>query len=202
MISPYRNILRVVALITSCCVAHIYVFAGTTVPASAFTPQTGGTINTTNNQPVVVNGNNVKPGTTVLSGSTIETPAGVGATVQLGFAEVSISPGSEIILDFTPGTNVTVTLRHGCAVIRTVGNAQGRIIRPDGSSVPTGEKKVADACDHEGAPAANPGAGTAGGVGGGINKTALALLLVGAAAAAVTALTLVGRGINPSPSTP
>jgi|SRR5215207_8991414 len=205
MTPTHRNVFRVAALLMAVCVANVYVFAGPVVTAVAdsdtvFAPQTGGTLTTTDNKQVIVNGNRVGAGTTVLPNSSIETPSGVGATVQLGFAEVSISPGSDIVLDFTPGTDVTVTLKRGCVVIRTQGNATGMIIRPDGTSVATGTGKVANACDREGA--AVP-VGTAGAtVGGGIDKALLAVLLIGAGGAAVAALTLAGRGFNPSPSNP
>jgi hypothetical protein len=201
MIPTYRNILRFVALLLALCVAQVYVFAGPVVPvtnsAAAFSPQTGGTLSTTGNKPVTVNGNRVGAGTTVLPNSSIETPEGISATVQLGFAEVVVSPNADIVLDFKPGTEVTVTLKRGCVVIKTVGDAQGTIIKPDGTTVATGTGKVANACDREGG---MPVVGTVGA--GGIDKALLAVLLVGAAGAAVAALTLAGRGFNPSPSTP
>jgi hypothetical protein len=209
MTPTHRNVFRVAALVMALCVANVYVFAGPVVPsvvdadAAYAPPQTGGTLTTTDNKQVLVNGNRVGSGTTVLPNTSIETPPGVGASVQLGFAEVSIAPGSEIVLGFRPGTEVTVTLKRGCVVIRTQGNATGMIIRPDGTSVATGTGKVANACDREGA--AIP-AGTAGGVGatvgGGIDKALLAVLFIGAGAATVAALTLAGRGFNPSPSNP
>lgn len=201
MIPTYRNILRFVALLMALCVAQVYVFAGPVVnvadSATAFSPQTGGTLTTTGNKPVTVNGNRVGAGTTVLPNSSIETPEGVSATVQLGFAEVVISPNAEIVLDFKPSTEVTVTLKRGCVVIKTTGDAQGTIIKPDGTTVATGTGRVANACDREGG---MPVVGTVGASG--IDKALLAVLLVGAAGAAVAALTLAGRGFNPSPSNP
>lgn len=199
-----RKISRLAALLVALCVTNVYVFAGPVVDTnSAHAQQTGGTLTTTDNKQVLVNGNRVGAGTTVLPNSSIETPAGVGASVQLGFAEVSIAPDSEVVLDFQSGTEVTVTLKRGCAVIRTQGNATGMIIRPDGTSVATGTGKVANACDREGAatPAATAG-GVGATVGGGINKALLAVLFIGAGAATVAALTLAGRGFNPSPSNP
>lgn len=204
MTPTYRNTFRVAALLTALCVANVYVMAGPVADAgTAYAPQTGGTLTTTDNKQVVVNGNRVGAGTTVLPNSSIETPSGVGASVQLGFAEVTISPGSDVVLDFQPGTEVTVTLKRGCVVIRTVGNATGMIIRPDGTSVATGTGKVANACDREGAavPVATAG-GVGATVGGGISKALLAVLFISAGAATVTALTLAGRGFNPSPSNP
>ncbi|HZT59160.1 MAG TPA: hypothetical protein VFA21_11080 [Pyrinomonadaceae bacterium] len=197
MFSTRRNIFRAVALFTAVCVAHVCVFAATPDPA-AIVQQTGGTLSTTNNQPVTVNGNSVKPGTTVLTGSTVETPAGIGATIELGFAELQISPGTELVLDFTPGASVKVTLRHGCVSLRVQGDAQGTIITPAGTSVPTGDKKFAQVCDDHGGgtPVVNPGPAVGAS---GINKTVLALLLVGTSSVVVA---LILRGRNPSPSNP
>jgi hypothetical protein len=202
MIPTYRHILRFVALLTALCVAQVYVFAGPVVPvtndsAAAASPQTGGTLTTTGNKPVTVNGNRVGAGTTILPNTSIQTPEGVSATVQLGFAEVIISPGADVVLDFKPGTEVTVTLKRGCVVIKSTGDARGTIIKPDGTTVATGTKRVANACDGEGG---MPVVGTVGASG--IDKALLAVLLIGAAGAAVAALTLSGRGFNPSPSSP
>jgi hypothetical protein len=197
MIPTYKNFFRVAAMLTAFCVAQVYVFAGPVVPSNAFAPQTGGTLKTTDNKPVSVNGNPVGGGTTVLPNSSVETPEGVSATVQLGFAEVIIAPGSDIVLDFKPGTELTVTLRRGCVVIKTMGDAQGTIIKPDGTTVATGKGRAANACDRDGG---IPVVGTVGV--GGIDKALLAVLFVGAGAAAVAALTLAGRGFNPSPSNP
>jgi len=207
MTPTHRNTFRVAALLVALCVANVYVFAGPVVPAnadSAYAPQTGGTLTTTGDKQVLVNGNRVGSGTTVLPNSSIQTPTGVNANVQLGFAEVSVAPGSEVVLDFTPGSEVTVTLKRGCAVVRTQGDATGMIIRPDGTSVSTGASRVANACDREGAAVpAGQGGGVGATVGGtGIDKALLAVLFVGAGAAAVAALTLAGRGFNPSPSNP
>jgi hypothetical protein len=201
MIPTYRNIFRVAALFTALCIAHVYVFAGpvVTVNNSVFSPQTGGTLSTSGNKPVTVNGNNAGAGTTILPNSSIQTPDGVTATVQLGYAEVVVSPNADIVLDFKPDTEVTVTLKRGCVVIKILngGSAQGTIVKPDGTTVATGTNRVANACDREGG---TPVVGTAGV--GGINKALLAVLFVAAGAATVTALTLAGRGFNPSPSNP
>ncbi len=103
-----KNILRAISLFTVFCVLQIYVVAGPTSTAVKSNetkllsaPQTSGMIKTTNNQPVFVNGNSVRPGTTVLSGSTIETPAGVGAILQLHSGNIEILPGTELTVQFT-----------------------------------------------------------------------------------------------------
>lgn len=217
MISPNRNILRVVALLTSCCVMQVYVFAQPTLPranpsAATLKPQVGATFKTTNNLPMLVNGINVKPGTTILSGAAIETTSSAGATVHLDLADVEIAPGSEIAFDFTSEGNSNVMLRRGCVTLRTRENAQGMITTPDGTTTPTGDKKVADVCYREGAasPVVNQGApaqtGTGGGAAGannrGISRALLALLLAGTAGTIFAAAIIASRGDNPSPSNP
>jgi hypothetical protein len=197
---------------------QVFVFAQPTIPrvnasAAPSTPQVGATFKTTNNLPVLVNGINVKPGTTILSGAAIETTPGAGATVHLDLADVEIAPGSEIVFDFTPEGSSKVMLKRGCVILRTRENAQGTIITPDGTSTPTGDRKVADVCYREGAasPVVNQGApaqtGTAGGGAagantGGISRALFALLLVGATGTIFAAAIIANRGDNPSPSNP
>lgn len=198
----YKHIFRTVALFTVFCILHIYVFAGSAAPAANVTeglpalPQASGTIKTTNNQPVIVNGNSVRPGTTVLSGSEIQTPAGVAATLSLGFAIVELSPDSDGMVEFVAGQSVKVTLKRGCALVRVTGDAQGTIIAPDGSTTSTGKNnKQIQICSPS-----RGGIGAAAGTGG-INKALVAVLVVGGAIA-VVAIVLATRGGNPSPSNP
>src|SRR5207245_2949717 len=51
--------------------------------------------------PVTVNGNKARTGDTIFPGAVIETPDGVGATVQLGaLGQLDLSPGSRLTLSF------------------------------------------------------------------------------------------------------
>ena len=209
MVSRYRNIGKWVALLTVFCVLQIYVFAGSTESPTliessvAQSPQVGATLKTTNNQPVTVNGNSVEPGTTVLSGSSIETPSGVGATLKMdGFAVLDMSPDTELTVEFTPGGPVTVTLKRGCVALATMGDAEGTIITPDGGIVKTGERKYAEVCHprRAGGPAVIPGAG--GSAGAGVSTGLVLAVLLGATGGTVAGLSLPARGENPSPSAP
>jgi len=202
MSSRYRDIPKAVALLTVFCVMQVYVFAGAT-PSPAVTelrtnpsPQAAGTLKTTNNQPVVVNGNSVRPGTTILSGATIETPAGVAATVQWSFGTLEIFPVSDLTVEFTADGDVKVTLKRGCAILRTFGSASGVIITPDGKTTETGKDHKADVCYPD-----RGGIGAAAGAGG-IDHSLLAVLIAGGAAGAIAAILLAGGGANPSPSSP
>lgn len=208
MVSRHQNIRKWVGLLTVLCVLQIYVFAGSTdAPTltesrAAASPQTGATLKTTANKPVIVNGNSVKAGTTVLSGSSVETPAGIGATLQMGFAVLDMSPETELTVEFTPGGPVTVTLKRGCVALATMGDAEGTIITPDGGTVKTGERKYAEVCHPKraGAPAVIPGAG--GSIGAGVSTGLVLAILLGATGGTVIGLALPGRGENPSQSTP
>jgi hypothetical protein len=217
MTSQYtRTISKGITLFTVVCVLRIAMFAGAPFSVKAAepgmpVPQTAGTFKSTNNQAIIVNGNNVKPGTTILSGADIETPAGVGATFQLGPSTLRVSPDSALVVEFTANL-VKVTLKRGCIILSTPGSATGIIILPNGSTVTTSDKHDADVCvDRAGTPVVNQGAasnagagaGTGGGVpssAGGISPAIIALLIGGGVA--ITAALLIGRGNNPSPSTP
>ena len=189
MTARYMNILRPVSLFTLICVLHIYVVA---VPNATPAPQASGTLKTTNNQPITVNGNSVTPGTTILSGASIQTPPGVAATLNLGFATIEIAPDSDVLVEFTADGNVKVTMRKGCVTVKTQGNANGSIVSPDGTTTNTGNDHKAEVCYP-----AKPG----GGGGGGFNGTLAALLIAGGGATALI-IALATRGGNPSPSTP
>lgn len=216
----YRDILRTVAVFTVLCVAQVFVFSGATVRAMTGEmsvdpqPQAGGALKTTNNQPITVNGNSVRPGTTILSGSNIETPAGVGATIEVGSATVCVSPNSSLVLEFTAGT-ASVTLKTGCAILTPHGNATGKIVTPDGTSTESRNGQSSDVCfaPNATAPTVNQGAAASSGAcaGGGIvppatasgiNRTVLAVLVAGGGFATLAAILLATGGSNPSPSTP
>lgn len=223
MISRYRTIIRWSALLTAICLMQVYVFAGATdsltLPASTLTPspQTGGTLRTTGSQPITVNGNSVRPGTTILSGSTLETGAGIGATIGLGsLGSVELAPNTKAVLDFS-GQQIKVTVTEGCLIVRyqrgvyaEIDTAQGKVAASDPQPATAG---ALDVCQPAGSPsaivnqgaAANAGAGTGAGAAAaapaGVNGTVLAVLL-GGAGAGIAAISLGTRGGNPSPSTP
>jgi hypothetical protein len=216
MTSLYRMVYRAITLLVTFSVLHVYVLTGA-VKASdpSLKPQATATLKTTNNQSILVNGNSVTPGTTILPGSTVETPAGVGATLQLGFADLDIAPGTELVVEFAGDGSVKVTLKRGCAILKTNTANKGTIMTPDGTSTSTGDQKRADVCFPLGASspivnqgaAANAGAG-AGGIAGttatggtGISNALLVTLLVVGGTTGLV-LYLANRGDDESPSNP
>jgi hypothetical protein len=191
-----------------------------------------GRLTTRGNNPVTVNGNSARSGETIFSGQSIQTPEGVGATVNLpGIGRVDIAPNSNLTVTFESG-KVNVSLSSGCAILTAnrgnVGSVesggstqstegdQGGTIDVCSSTTPGGAPVVgqgaaaaagAGAAGGGSSAAAGTAAATAAGTGGGLG-TGTALVLT---AASVTTFALIAnrvistpcrRGPNPSPGTP
>jgi hypothetical protein len=169
-------------------------------------------LTTRGNQAVSVNGNNVSSGATILSGATIETPDGVGATINLGpLGSIDIAPNSKVMVEFSNG-HVKVTIIQGCAIVRNKRGTFAEIYTEKGlaTSNDANQKQAAvlDVCFPSGAPgpivnqgaAANAGAGAAS-AGGGLSPVALGAIIIGGGTAIAVPVALT-RGSNPSPSAP
>ena len=117
---------------------------GSFVPPQQFIAR----LTTTGNQPITVNGASAASGANLLTGATIETPAGVGATINLGsLGELEIEPGSELTLEFDHNGNVVkVNLRRGCTRLRTNQDVNGQVDTPDGKSTKSDDKRRAAVC--------------------------------------------------------
>jgi hypothetical protein len=189
-----------------------------------------GRLTTRGNNPITVNGNSAKSGETIFSGQSIQTPAGVGATVNLpGIGRVDIAPNTNLTLTFENG-KVNVVLVSGCVILTAdrgnVGSVEagGTTQRTEGE-----EGGVIDVCSStpgaapivgQGAAAAAgsgaAGAGAAAGTAAATTTTAAAgggLFGLGTAgtvgfltaAGFITAAVIIApcrRGPNPSPGTP
>src|SRR2546423_5522023 len=139
-------------------------------------PQIVGKLSTRGNRAIVVNGNNTEAGASILDGATIETPDGTGATISLGaLGEIDLAPNTVAVISFSNG-QVKVTLKRGCAIVRSKQGVNGSIETPDGTTIPADQpdsenRKRADVCFPLGATtpvvnagaAANAGAGAGGG---------------------------------------
>lgn len=188
-----------------------------------------GRLTTRGNRPVGVNGNNAASGETIFSGQSIQTPGGVGATVNLpGIGRVDIAPNSNVRLTFESG-KVHVALASGCAIL-TADRGNAGSVEAGGSTQRTeGEQGgVIDVCTSPtpgGAPVVGQGAASAAGAGagGGTAAGTAATTAAGAgggglfglgtagtiglitAAGIITTAAVVApcrRGPNPSPGTP
>jgi len=106
--------------------SQVYVQAG--LPGTSPAPQRTitATLKTKNNQPVTINGNPAGTGTTILTGTTIETPDQTSAIIDLGDAgTVEIGPNSKIELSFDANGNIQVKLVRGCSVVKKKTNGVG-----------------------------------------------------------------------------
>lgn len=183
-----------------------------------------GRLTTRGNNPVTLGGNSARSGETVFPGQSVQTPAGVGATVNLpGLGRVDIAPNSNVTLSFGDG-KIDVTLVSGCAILTanrgTAGSLEsgGSTQRTEGS-----EGGVLDVCNSTpGAPpiagqgaAAAAGAGAGGGAAAATAAAATGGGLFGlgtagtvgfiASAGIITAAAVIApcrRGRNPSQGTP
>ena len=111
--------------------------SGSVVPGEsvAMTPPSEpmGILTTQGNKEITVNDTNSTGGATIISGASIETPAGVGATVSLGSrGSLEIEPDTKLTVEFDQ-SSVKVMLTVGCGSLRTKKGTTGEISTPKGS---------------------------------------------------------------------
>lgn len=106
--------------------------------------------------PARVDGNDAPDGSSLISGATIETPANVAATIQIGsLGTVELTPGSIIVLHFT-NTNINVVLKQGCSILQTNKGTMGSITDSQGVALKTNSEAkegVAGDPNYRGVPA-------------------------------------------------
>jgi hypothetical protein len=217
--------ITVAALLLTVAVAQLGVAAGfaesnATPSVSEAVPQLLGVLTTSDNKPIMVNGAEATSGASIPSGASIETPAGVGATIRVGpLGRICISPNSKVTVEFdrqgTVGT-IKVTISDGCVILSTLKDTTGTVITAQGTAGQTGPSNNGsiDVCSRSGAAAViNQGAAADAGAGasrldcgdvagaaaappGGIPPAATVAMTAGSG----TALYLLFRGGNPSPS--
>jgi hypothetical protein len=184
-----QKAIKAVALLLVFSIAQVYVQANSAVTSlvkngltANMSPQAiTARLTTRGNQPILVNGNNVSSGGTLLSGATIETPDNVGATIDLGpLGSVDLAPNTKIELQFENG-KIKVKIIQGCAIVKpkkgtaaSVDTDQGTVASStaDGTMTDNNGKKIAalDVCFPAGSnpivgtgAAMNAGAGAGGG---------------------------------------
>lgn len=115
-----------------------------TLGASSARAQSGqltGKLTTEGNQPVVVNGNSMTSGGTILTGAIIETPPGVSAQIDLGpLGSIHIAPGSQVVLDFSDGS-IKLKVIRGCAILRSKKGTEGEVSTEQSVIATTDKKK-------------------------------------------------------------
>lgn len=224
--SSFKNrVVKTTALGLALAVSHIFlnaeiVRAATSRLVAAAAPAQGpaqGRLTTRGNNPVTLNGNSARSGETVFSGQSIQTPAGVGATVNLpGLGRVDIAPDSNVTLSFGDG-KINVNVISGCAVL-TANRGTAGTLESGGNTQRTDVERggTLDNCDSTpggvAAAGAGPGVGAvpagaatvgAGGLG---TATSVALVAASVGTFAVVANRVIStpcrRGPNPSPGEP
>jgi hypothetical protein len=137
-----RRIGLAIAILIVFATAQVYVGVSFAEPGSlvsgesvATAPQQPtGILTTQGNKEITVNGTNSISGATVVSGVSIETPAGVSATVSLGTSgSLEIEPNTKLTVEFEQG-GVKVLLTEGCGSLRTRKGTTGEISTPKGSA--------------------------------------------------------------------
>ena len=156
--------------------------------------QPSGVLSTQGNQPITVNGVSTNAGATILTGAGIETPAGVGASIDFGaMGSLQIDPDSRVMVDFSNG-RIKVTVLRGCVTLRTKQGTRGEVDRAQGVAGTTDPSKddSIHVCEH--APGGFPPDN-----GNGLGAKVLVPVFAGTGAL-LTALAF--RGNNPSHTTP
>ena len=205
---------NIVAGILLLAVVQVYV-----VPAFATAPlivkepgtqqtSTAGILTTKGNKPVTVNGAVAKTGSSIVDGSVIETPDGVGATVAFpGHGSINISPQSRLSIQIDAAGNIIIKVTAGCVSLHLlkgtsgeVDNDTGVVGKSDGST-----EKAIDSCPNKPASSVLPHHGLFG-LGIGATIAVIAAAGGGAALAADFAFLRGNRvsvnplGVNPSPA--
>lgn len=147
-------------------------------------PTIMGTLRTRDNKPVLVNGNKVSSGTTILSGARIQSPDKVGATVDLAsLGRLDFAPNTDFVVIFD-ASKITVRLKAGYVVLTTRKGISGIVTTPDGKAFETDSSKLSSVIART-AGAQGPEASVPIGAAGGISTGAAAGTVGGAGAAVV-----------------
>lgn len=170
------------------CLGVSFAEPGSIVPGESLemmSQQSTGILSTLGNKEITVNGANSMSGATIVSGSSIETPAGVSATVSLvSRGSLEIDPNTKVTMEFDQ-SRVKVMLTEGCVNLHTRKGTAGEISTPKG---PTGKTDPAQDGKLESCPgrgAAPVVAADGGGLFGLGTAAALAIIVAGETAVAV-----------------
>lgn len=183
-------------------------------------PPPTGRLTTRGNNLITVNGNSAKSGETIFSGQQLQTPDGVGATVQLGrLGRVDLAPNTNITLTFTDG-RINVNLVSGCVLLTANRGTSGTVTVQDTTqetdATKGGAVEICTGATPGAAPVVGPGAAVGAGASGTVTAGAVPIATAGASntavilgaagfGAAVTTAAVINpcrRGPNPSPGVP
>ena len=206
MTKQRRNTARATAVFLAFALCQVCIQLSFAAPATApaVVPQQFiARLTTTGNQPITVNNASAASGASLLTGATIETPAAVSATIDLGaLGTVELQPNSSVQLDFDDNGNVRVKVLRGCVMVKKSGPGTGEVYTAEGASEKTNSsRKGMGFCYLNGG--LNPigqAAAAGGSAGGGIGTEALIAIIAGGGALAAGLIwAFHGGGGNPSP---
>ena len=205
MTKKRRNGSRATALFLAFALVQICIQLSFAAPATspAVPQQFIARLTTTGNQPITVNNASAASGASLLTGATIETPAAVSATIDLGaLGTVELQPNSSIQLDFDDSGNVRVKILRGCVAIKKNGPGEAEAYTAEGASEKTNSnRKGMGFCYLNGGLNPIGQAAAAGGAAGeGLSTGALVAIIAGGGALAAGLIwAFHGGGGNPSP---
>jgi hypothetical protein len=132
-----KHATRAVATFLIITLFQVYVLANATRPnINSSAPHAGmiyGKLSLPGSKLMLINGNSVGTGTTVFSGSQLQTPADTEAAVQLGaVGYLDIAPDTNLTVTFDK-TSVDVRVTKGSAVLSTDAGVKGTVTRADGT---------------------------------------------------------------------
>jgi hypothetical protein len=138
MNSVSRKTFKIISVAAALCLFQVYVLAGATTPnATAANGLMLGRLMLAETESILVNGNSANSGTTILSGSQLQTPENVEATVQLGSAgTLYIQPSTNLTVTFDK-TNVNVKVAAGNAFVAANAGVTSSVTTPDGKTSTT-----------------------------------------------------------------
>lgn len=214
MSTQRRKSFKAIAVFLTFAMAQVYIQMSFAEPASSAAanalPQQFIARLTTSGGSITVNGLNAASGASLLTGATIETPAAVSATIDLGaLGTVDLGPGSSIQLDFADDGNVRVKVLRGCVKINKKGPGEAEAYTAEGASEKTSNtRKGMGFCyangglSSQGSSASSAASGGGGG-GGGLGTGATVAIVVAGVLVPVSLIAAFrGGGRNPSPSAP
>ena len=149
MATRKRKALTALAAFLAFGLSQVYVQAGLPNSTAGPAPQQAITATLRSKQPVKINGNDAGNGTTLLTGTTIETPDQVSAVIDLGKAgTVEVGPNSKVELSFDPDGNVKVKVIRGCTMARKTedGVGEANVFTDTVSDVTDAKKRNAGGC--------------------------------------------------------
>jgi hypothetical protein len=199
MTTQRRTGSRTIAVFLAIALVHVFSLLTFAAPQQFIARLT-----TTGNQPITVNNASAASGASLLTGATIETPAAVSATIDLGaLGTVELQPNSSIQLDFDDSGNVRVKVLRGCVMIKKNGPGEAEAYTAEGSSEKTNNnRKGMGFCYANGGLSPLQQAVAAGGAAGGegLGTAALVAIIAGGGALVGGLIwAFHGGGGNPSP---